>query len=343
MSTSYTTIQWSDRKKKYDFTFLALMILYLVAFIGLQLFFNPLVSIETLIIRATGTLAFLMLHIILAIGPLSRINNKFLPLLYNRRHLGVTMFLIALIHGIFNLLMFHAMGDTDPISSLFTANPNYDSFRNFPFQVLGFFGLLILFAMAASSHDFWLKTLSAKVWKTLHRFVYLAYILIVGHVLLGVGVANGGLSSIFVIVGVALLAIVHIVARRKTNIQQLERQQLASDGFYKVCQLQDIQEDRAKIVQIEGEPIAIYKYKGQLSAVHNVCKHQGGPLGEGKIVDGCITCPWHGYQYFPHNGQSPPPFTEKLATYDVRVVGNEVLVNPTPYPEGTERPTASFA
>ena len=26
-------------------------------------------------------------------------------------------------------------------------------------------------------------------------------------------------------------------------------------------------------------------------------------------MDGCITCPWHGYQYLPHNGQSPPPFT----------------------------------
>ena len=63
---------------------------------------------------------------------------------------------------------------------------------------------------------------------------------------------------------------------------------------------------------------------------------------EGKIVDGCITCPWHGYQYAPHNGQSPPPFTEKIATYDVQVVGGNVLVNPTPYPEGTERPTARF-
>ncbi len=342
MSTSYTPIQWSGRKKKYDFIYLAFVLLYLLAFIGLQLFFNPLVTPETLIIRATGTLAFLMLHIILMIGPLCRINHRFLPLLYNRRHLGVTMFVVALIHGIFNLMMFHALGDTDPISSLFTANPNYNSFRNFPFQILGFFGLLILFGMAASSHDFWLKTLTPKVWKTLHRLVYLAYILIVGHVLLGVGVANGGLSSIVVLIGAGILAVLHILAARKKKAHQLERQQLSADGFYEIGDVQDIKTDRAKVVEVNGERIAIYKHKGQLAAVNNFCKHQGGPLGEGKIVKGCITCPWHGYQYFPHNGQSPPPFTEKIATYDVRVIGNKVLVNPTPYPEGTERPMASI-
>jgi nitrite reductase/ring-hydroxylating ferredoxin subunit len=30
---------------------------------------------------------------------------------------------------------------------------------------------------------------------------------------------------------------------------------------------------------------------------------QNGPLGEGRIVDGCITCPWHGYQYRPDTGR----------------------------------------
>ncbi|MCB0599501.1 MAG: Rieske (2Fe-2S) protein, partial [Phaeodactylibacter sp.] len=66
------------------------------------------------------------------------------------------------------------------------------------------------------------------------------------------------------------------------------------------------------------------------------------PLGEGKIVDGCITCPWHGYQYRPEDGQSPPPFTEKVATYDVKVVDGKVYVNPEPYPEGTPRPAAAI-
>ena len=87
---------------------------------------------------------------------------------------------------------------------------------------------------------------------------------------------------------------------------------------------------------MQNERVAIFKYDGKLSAIHNVCKHQGGPLGEGKVIDGCITCPWHGYQYLPINGQSPPPFTEKVATYELKMDGEIIYINPKSFDEGTE-------
>ena len=99
--------------------------------------------------------------------------------------------------------------------------------------------------------------------------------------------------------------------------------------------MNEIENTCAKTAFINGENIAIFKYDGKISAIHNVCKHQMGPLGEGRIVDGCITCPWHGYQYLPHNGQSPPPFTEKVKTYDVKILEGYVWVNPVPKEEGT--------
>ena len=73
----------------------------------------------------------------------------------------------------------------------------------------------------------------------------------------------------------------------------------------------------------------------------NSCRSQmaegfGRTLGEGKIVDGCITCPWHGYQYLAHNGQSPPPFTEKIKTYKLKIMNNTVYINPEAFAEGTE-------
>jgi nitrite reductase/ring-hydroxylating ferredoxin subunit len=109
-----------------------------------------------------------------------------------------------------------------------------------------------------------------------------------------------------------------------------------ADGFVDVGSVDEIPENRAKVVCIAGhERIAVFKYEGKVSAVSNVCAHQGGPLGEGKIVDGCITCPWHGYQYRPGDGCSPPPFTEKIATYEVRVKGRRVLVNPEGKAKGT--------
>ena len=78
----------------------------------------------------------------------------------------------------------------------------------------------------------------------------------------------------------------------------------------------------------EGQSIAVFKYDQKISAVSNTCKHQNGPLGEGRIIDGCITCPWHGYQYLPDSGTSPPPFQEKIATYQVLLEEGMVWVNP---------------
>jgi hypothetical protein len=52
--------------------------------------------------------AFLLLHIVLCIGPLCRLDPKFLPLLYNRRHLGVVTFLLGAIHSVVAIRQFHS-------------------------------------------------------------------------------------------------------------------------------------------------------------------------------------------------------------------------------------------
>jgi len=182
MSVIYDPVHWTPHKKLYDRLLLAFVGLYLVLFGALEAALHPQVTAETLVIRATGTLAFLMLHIILCIGPLCRLDKRFLPLLYNRRHFGVTMFLIGLVHGVFNIIQFHSQGNVDPLVSLFVSNTQFGSLARFPFQALGFFALVILFLMAATSHDFWLKNLRPPVWKTLHMSVYAAYAMLVMHV-----------------------------------------------------------------------------------------------------------------------------------------------------------------
>ncbi len=340
MSVNYAPVLWNRQKKRYDSIMFGLMGLYLAVFTAMQLAFFPEITVETLVIRASGTLAFLMLHFILCIGPLTRLDERLMPLLYNRRHFGVALCCVAMIHGVFNLVQFHALGNADPLVSLFTSNTRYDSFGGFPFEVLGFFALLILLMMAATSHDFWLKNLTPRVWKTLHTLVYFAYFLLVAHVMLGV-IQLEKSPVLIGLVGLGALTVTGLqvwagILSKKRNIEP-EAEPTPGDGFYRVCRVDEIAENRAKTLLIKDENIAIFKYDGKLSAVNNVCRHQNGPLGEGKIVDGCITCPWHGYQYLPHNGQSPPPFTEKLETYDLKLVGDMVYVNPKPYPEGTER------
>lgn len=341
MADHYSPVLWNRQKRLYDVTILGLVTGYLLVFCTLQVVLFPQVTFETILIRATSTLAFLMLHVILIIGPLCRLDPRFLPLLYNRRHLGVSMFVVAAVHGVFSIIQFHTLGNVDPLVSVFTSEQQYGSFSQFPFQPLGFFALLILFLMAATSHDFWLKNLSPRVWKTLHMSVYVAYGLIVLHVLLGI--LQQEASPVYAgLLGVGLVTVVglHLTAAFVGNRHDLHPDVAQTDGFVRVCEVSDITENRAKTLLINGENIALFRYGGKLAAVSNLCRHQNGPLGEGKIIDGCITCPWHGYQYLPENGQSPPPFTEKVETYAVRCVGTAVWVNPQPNPPGTPQAPA---
>jgi sulfoxide reductase heme-binding subunit YedZ len=245
------------------------------------------------------------------------------------------MFLCAAVHAGFSLIWFHAYGNILPLLSLFLSNTHYDSFIFFPFQTLGFFAFLILMLMAFTSHDFWLNTLSPRIWKSLHMLVYLAYALLVLHVALGViQLESSPVLFGFLIVGLVWLCVIHLTAARK-EWKKDYTESANADEFIYAGRIQDIPEKRALVVNLGKERAAIFSYEGKLSAVSNVCKHQNGPLGEGKIIDGCITCPWHGYQYQPQNGCAPPPFTEKIATYKLKLDGDKIFIHPDALPEGT--------
>ena len=122
MSVQYGAISWNRQKKVYDYTLLSCVGLYLAVFLGVGFWRNPYATAETLLIRALGTAALLLLHVVLCIGPLARLDRRFLPLLYNRRHLGVATFLLGLAHGMFALVQFHALGNVNPLTSLFVSN-----------------------------------------------------------------------------------------------------------------------------------------------------------------------------------------------------------------------------
>lgn len=335
MSEKYVAISWNRQKKIYDALVWSGVAVYLLLFIGLGAVLQPNATIETLLIRSFGTCAILLLHIVLIIGPLCRLLPKFLPLLYNRRHLGVTTFLVGAVHAGFSIIQFHALGTINPFVSVLVSNTRYTSVADFPFQILGLIALIILFLMAVTSHDFWLNNLTAPVWKTLHTLVYVAYALLIGHVALGVLQAETNpILTIALGFGLVLVVGLHLIAAFKES--RLDKEISETDEFVEVCSVEEIPEKRACIATVSGERVAIFKYDGKISAVSNVCQHQNGPLGEGKIGDdGCITCPWHGFQYQPETGASPPPFTEKVPTFNVKIADGKVFIDAKPNKAGT--------
>ena len=335
MSHNYQAVGWNRQKKIYDTVLLGGVVLYLVTFIVLNLVLRSNITIETLIIRAFGTAALLLLHILLSIGPLCRLDSRFLPLLYNRRHMGVTLFVLAATHGVFAIIQFHALGDLNPIVSVLVGNDQIGRLSSFPFQPFGLVALVILFLMAATSHDFWLTNLTAPVWKALHMMVYIAYGLLIAHVSLGILQAETNpLLAIVLGVGFSWVLGLHLISGFRERICD-QPIPIDNDSWVVACSVDDIPDNHARVVHLSGERIAVFRYGNKISAISSVCQHQNGPLGEGCILQGLVTCPWHGYQYDPETGASPPPFEERVPTFNVRVDDGQVWLDPKPNPPGT--------
>lgn len=343
MSERYRAVGWTRHKRIYDAILLAGAVTVLGTFATATVALEPDATPETILIRGFGLVAIVLLHVILVIGPLSRLDPRFLPLLYNRRHLGVTTFSFALAHGLFAIIQFHALGDVHPLVSVLTGDGDFAALTRFPFQPLGLAALGILFLLAATSHDFWLANLTAPVWKALHMLVYVAYALVVGHVAFGALQAEAQ-PVLAILLGVGMVGVVglHLAAAVRERRVDRDIRSMTTEGYIDVCAAGEIPANRARVFAVGGERVAVFRYDGKISCVSNVCQHQNGPLGEGRIIDGCITCPWHGYQYYPESGQSPPPFTERIPTFNVRVIGQRVLVDPHPNPPGTPVVPATF-
>lgn len=339
MGHQYQAVQWNKNKIVYDLYVIAAMAVFIGVFVFVGLQPHPTghsADPVVLLIRALGVTAFAMLTVILSIGPLARISPRFRPMLYNRRHLGVITFFVSAAHFGLALLWYHGGGPLNPFISMFISNSLYDSIPGFPFEVLGLGAFVILFLMAATSHDFWLNNLSAPVWKALHMLVYPAYVLLVFHIVLGALMTEK--SVVYpIMTALAFLGVsgLHIATGLREWRVDSGMKSLKAKGWIDVCAPDDIAEKRAVIAPLpKGDRVAVFRYDGNISAVTNACRHQNGPLGEGRVVDGCITCPWHGWQYRPDDGVSPPPFTEKISTYNVKIEGGRVMLDPKPNKPG---------
>jgi nitrite reductase/ring-hydroxylating ferredoxin subunit len=252
-------------------------------------------------------------------------------LLYNRRHLGVLTAAVAVTHAYAALDWYFSYGPYDRFEMLLRGNTSFLQAHGFPFELFGIFSLLVLLLLAATSHDFWLRFLTPPVWKALHMALYAAYLSVVVHISLGaLQAAQNPLLAVVVLLCATGVAALHVAASRRPLTAPMV------DGWIYAGTADEIEEDHGIVITPpDAEPIAIFRHAGKLSAVTNLCAHQNGPLGEGRVIDGCITCPWHGYQYRLDDGQAPPPYTEALATFHLRVVDGHVWIDPEPNLPGT--------
>jgi len=95
----------------------------------------------------------------------------------------------------------------------------------------------------------------------------------------------------------------------------------------KVASVSEIPAGEMKLVEVGGEEIVIANLGGQFVAFANKCTHRGGPLAEGELRGEVVVCPWHSGQFNVRTGEAvAPPPSQPIATYQVRVQGDDVYL-----------------
>ena len=100
------------------------------------------------------------------------------------------------------------------------------------------------------------------------------------------------------------------------------------DDWTPVLDDAELAEGQHRKVQAGDAPILLYRQAGQVLALANTCSHAGGPLDEGELADGCVTCPWHGGIFrLADGGIVRGPASSPQPSYDTRIRNRYIEVH----------------
>lgn len=89
----------------------------------------------------------------------------------------------------------------------------------------------------------------------------------------------------------------------------------------------DLVDGRPHQASVDGVSVMLLRRDGRVRAVANRCTHRGGPLAEGTLEDGCVTCPWHASRFDLDTGAvRRGPATRPQPVFEARMVAGTVEV-----------------
>jgi nitrite reductase (NADH) small subunit len=106
-----------------------------------------------------------------------------------------------------------------------------------------------------------------------------------------------------------------------------------NESFTEVLRLADLPVGRIKAVTIDDRRVAISHTANGFFATDNTCPHRGGPLAEGDLIGDEIVCPWHLWGFDVRTGLCPGNAEFTVATHEVQVDGDRILVKLSPVRE----------
>lgn len=100
-------------------------------------------------------------------------------------------------------------------------------------------------------------------------------------------------------------------------------------AFIEVGRIADFIPGKGRMVTVEGRHVAVFRLGDDFFALDNMCLHRGGPICDGLIDNGVVTCPWHFWSYEIKTGTMVQDPRVGLSKHDVRIDGDQLAVRLT--------------
>lgn len=91
-------------------------------------------------------------------------------------------------------------------------------------------------------------------------------------------------------------------------------------GWQRVAPVAEFPPGERRVIDLDGERIAVFNLDGVYYAIEDLCSHDGGELASGEIEGHDIVCPRHGARFDIRTGAvAAPPAFEAIASLPTRI------------------------
>lgn len=97
-------------------------------------------------------------------------------------------------------------------------------------------------------------------------------------------------------------------------------------GYVAVGPVSQFVKGVGRMAVVDGRHVAVFQLDEGFFAIDNLCLHKAGPLCEGPVDDGVVTCPWHGWSYDIRTGILVQDGRVGVSSHLTRVVDDVVYV-----------------
>lgn len=98
------------------------------------------------------------------------------------------------------------------------------------------------------------------------------------------------------------------------------------EGLTLVARVEEVPPGSSRVCQVNGRAIALFNVNGQFYAIYNLCPHEGGPLGKGRLKGHVVSCPWHDLAFDVRSGEATDGGGYCVGSYEVLVRDGQVYI-----------------